>query len=380
MSKKLLLSLLALTLFINDASAWIPDRRRLYEDRDENVYMVIPALASMPGVGVFVGVLGSFSNLWGSGVDAAVTEAQTVGNSDGTGSDIHIRAYALREVPLLIPGLTFEYWFGDIKFNDYYSYLPGRDSPNYLIPYTGEFNYYFLRPSYRLWERRFELSYNLVFFKGYEINSAGQEVLQASHAASGQIKLDFTDDWVDPHKGLRMTYSTNLRAPKKSILGTSNTEEDPRSEQVKTHQYNLGLYLPWGEQTTLALYREWCSAQGLEESDQVITCGFLRLRGYPGGRWSDRFAQTKIAELRYSIPTNLDMDWLLVHGKLEGLQLAGFYEEGQVSPQDDERLTQDIHRSYGAGVRALIDAIVLRLDLGFSEEGPQTHLTIDHAF
>lgn len=376
MPKFLIVLLLAL-LVSAQAFALVPERRRLYEDREPNSYLVIPAIASLPGVGIFAGVIGSFSNLWDSGIDAAVTEAQTIGGEGE--SDIHLRAYALREIPLLIEGLTFEYWFGDIKLTDYYSYLPGRDSPDYLIPYTGEFDYYFFRPSYRLWERRIEVNYNLIYFKGYAINDTGQEVLEGAHAAFGNVVFDFTDDWVDPSKGLRMQYSTNLKAPKSSFLG-EDTDPSDTTERLKTENYQVGLYLPFGDVTTLALYQEWCQATGLEDSEEVQTCGALRLRGYPGGRWSDRYARTRIAELRQTVPMNLKMDWVLVNGTLDGLQLAAFYEEGQVSPEDDERLDQDLHRSYGAGVRALIDAIVLRFDLGFSEAGPQTHLTIDHAF
>ncbi|OGH04000.1 MAG: hypothetical protein A2600_11525 [Candidatus Lambdaproteobacteria bacterium RIFOXYD1_FULL_56_27] len=354
----------------------VPERRRLFENRQENVYMVIPAVASLPGLGVFAGVLGSFSNIMGTGVDAAVTEARTFSGS----SDIRVSAYALREVPLFVPGLTVEYWFGDIQFTDYFSYLPGRDSPNYLIPYTGKFKYYFFSPSYRLWERRIEINYNLVFFKGYSIDSSGQDTLQGAHSANGRLTLDLTDDWVDPAKGVRLSYSTSLTAPHSSPLGTDSSSSSALRSDLQTKSYHAGFYLPVYDRTTLALYQELSETWGKDAGNAQGFGGEARLRGYPAGRWTDRFAQTGIAEVRYTLPYNFEIESLLVHGHLDGVQLAAFAEQGQVSPTRDSSLWSNQHQSFGVGARLLIDAIILRLDLATADEGPQTHLTINHAF
>ena len=357
--------------FAQTALGLIPDRRRLYEDRRENVYMVIPAVASLPGAGVFVGVLGSFSNLGGSGIDAAVTQAQTMGGD----SDIYISAYALREVPLFLDGLTLEYWFGNIQLNEFNAYLPGRNSPDFTIPYTGKFKYYFLNPAYRFWERRINLTYNLVFFNGYAINEDGEDMLTGSHAASGNLLLDFTDDWVDPHKGLRLGYGVTLDAPSKSILGEDS--KNTQAVESKNKDYSATLYIPTGDDVTWVAHQQWFTSSSGEGG---WGGGAINLRGYPGGRWSDRYGKMQALEVRYTDHMSKEFDFVLAQGVLDGLQYAAFYEQGQVSPALDERLNQDLHRDYGVGMRALIDAIVLRLDLAFSEAGPQTHLTIDQPF
>ena len=80
------------------------------------------------------------------------------------------------------------------------------------------------------------------------------------------------------------------------------------------------------------------------------------------------------------MPKNIKLDFLLAHGVLEGLQYALFYELGQVSPVENHLLYEDMHHSYGAGFRLLFRAIVLRLDLANSDEGVQTHLTINQPF
>jgi len=373
-SKKSILLLCWLLISVN-ALGFVPNRRRSYEDRDPNTYMFIPAIASLPGMGTFVGVLGSFSNIADSGIDAAITEAHTIESE----TDIHVRAYALREIPLYFEGLSFEYWFGNIKFTDMYMYLPGRNSPNYVIPYTGKFDYYFLRPAYRIWDRRINLTYNLVFFKGYGVSDDGKDEIMANHSASGNLLFDFTDDWVDPRRGLRIGYSFSMTPPEKSIIG-ENTEKSEDDEVVKTKSLNIGLYIPFGEEFTLALYQEIFEATGKEDSDEVVSGGSLNLRGYPQGRWSDRFGLMRIAEARWHIPTNWKLNWLIINGNVEDIQLAVFAEEGQVSPEKNSRLEEGMHKSYGVGIRALIDVIVLRFDIAASDEGTQTHLTIDHAF
>ncbi|MCP4754592.1 MAG: BamA/TamA family outer membrane protein [Proteobacteria bacterium] len=367
-----------LLIVAGELFAIVPDRRRSFEDRRENVYMVIPAIASMPGAGVFAGVLGSFSNIAGTGIDAAVTQAETIGAE----SDIHMRAFAFREVPLLLPGLTIEFWFGDIKLNDYHSYLPGRNSPNFTVPYTGEFEYYFLRPVWRFWERRFSFHYSLVFFKGYTINDEGNDVESASHSARGTVIVDLTDDETDPRKGIRLRHTTTLKAPSRSVLGKdseSDSSEEEEDELIRK-EYELSVYVPITDRFTLVLYNQRFFAEGREDSDDIVSGGSLNLRGYPGGRWSDRYGETNIVEGRYTIPTDLDMDVYLVHGVLEGIQLATFYEVGQVNPEQNGDLYKELHQSYGFGVRALLEAIVLRLDLAYSDEGNEVHLTIDQPF
>lgn len=360
-----------------DAFCLIPDRRRSFDERRENVYMIIPAVASLPGAGVFAGVLGSFSNINGSGIDAAFTEAETI-NAE---SDIHLRAYALRELPLLIPGLTFEYWFGDIKFDDYNTYLPGRNSPNFTIPYKGEFDYYLLHPVWRLFDRRLNFSYYLIYFKGFSVNEDGYEEEVGQHSARGEFLLDLTDDVVDPRTGIRIRYGYSIEAPAKSILGenSGSTADDDR-EVVTSRGIDLSLYFPISDQFTLVYYHQQFEAKGREDSDEIVSGGNLQLRGYPGGRWSDRFGMTNTFEGRYTIPSNTELDIYLISGILEGIQLAAFYETGQVSPEKNDDLTKDLHQSYGFGVRALIEAIVFRLDIAFSDEGAETHLTIDQPF
>jgi outer membrane protein assembly factor BamA len=355
---------------------WVPERRRDYEQRRPNEYLIVPAVASLPGIGVFGGLLVSASNPGGTGLDVAATVAESLDNTD-----IHVQAVALREVPLYRPYLRLEYQRAHIKLGNLQSYLPGRDSPNYTIPVTAQFDFQMVRPVLRFWERRITFTYTLGYFEGFSFDNNGNEVPEASHGASANAVLDLTDDVINPTVGIRLFYNTRLPAPEESFFG--RTRHQPgliTNNDVTIEQYNAAGYVPLGGRFNLALNSQFFQAFGQESSGRVISGGSPPLRGYPGGRWKDRFGVFAASELRYTVPLNYDLDAYLARGIVEGLQWAVFYELGQVAPHNDSSLFRQMHESYGAGVRALFQAVVVRFDLAMSDEGRQTHLTIDQHF
>ena len=374
--RKGLLVLLMVSL-AGKAWALVPERRRDFDERRPNEYLILPAVASLPGIGIFVGVLSSFSNIAGSGIDAAVAVAESVDETD-----ISVRVAALRDVPLPLPGMTFDYQYGNIKLGNFQTFLPGRDSPNFTIPITAEFDFQLIRPTIRLFERRFNLTYTLSYFKGFGFDEDGNEFPFSDHNASGALFLDFTDDVVDPHVGVRLTYETTLAAPKESILGTSKNTGNifGDDQEITVESYEVGIFIPQSEQVVWVWNNRYFQATGREESDVVISGGSPPLRGYPDGRWRDRYGVFSALEWRYTTETRVELDFILARGIVQGLQYALFYEVGQVSPTPGKLLYEDMHQTYGAGVRALFDAIILRLDVAQSDEGTQVHLTIGQPF
>jgi outer membrane protein assembly factor BamA len=307
----------------------------------------------------------------------AAAAAESIDNTD-----ISVRALALREVPILPPVLKIEYQYAHINLGNFQAYLPGRDSPNFTIPITAEFDVQVLRPVLRLWERRIYAAYTLVYFDGFNFDDNGNEHPFKDYDASAQFALDFTDDEIDPRVGMRFGYSTTLEAPETSIFGKT---ENPGSitgggEDVTVRGYNLAMYFPVSKQLVLVWDNQYFSAKGGEQEGEVVAGGSPPLRGYPEGRWSDRYGVFSALEARYTVPKNIKVDFLLAHGVLEGLQYALFYELGQVSPKENHLLFEEMHQSYGAGFRLLFQAIVLRLDIANSEEGVQTYLTINQPF
>lgn len=375
------LALLALALLLaSPAAALVPERRRDYEDRRPNEYLVVPAVASLPGVGVFAGVLASTSNVADTGIDAAATAAESIDDTD-----IGIRAVALRDVPLGVPGLTLGYQYADIRLGNFRTYLPGRDSPDFTIPVTARFYYQQVQPALRLWERRFNLTYQLGYLEGYELDEEGNEYRTASHSAGTGLLLDLTDDVVDPYRGVRFRYNRSLDAPSRTIFGETDVPADAELASdrggIVTDRFGLTGYAELIESRLIGVWdAEYFQARGREGSDDVVTGGSLPLRGYPEGRWSDRYGVFTGLELRYNLPAHRELDVVLARGRLVAHQFAAFYEVGQVSPTNDSTLYEDMRHSYGAGYRVLLEAIVLRLDLATSEEGLQPHLTAGHHF
>jgi hypothetical protein len=359
------------------AGAFPPERRRDYENRSPNEYLLVPAVASLPGIGVFAGVIASGSNLADTGIDAGATVAESIDDSD-----ISLRAVALQGVPTGIPHLSFDYQWADITLGNFDAYLPGRDSPNFTIPITARFKYQFIRPTLRLWERRIVLTYGLAFFDGFDLDTSGNELPLRQHSADAALLLDLTDDVVDPHAGVRLTFGTTLPAPRSSIFGKDAGTESQfgNDRDIRVRNFSATLYWPATERVVLAWSNQIFAAVGDIPAGEVVSGGSPPLRGYPEGRWRDRYGVFSGLEARYIYPLGVKLDIVLAHGVLEALQFVGFYEVGQVSPQQDHSLFEDMHQSYGVGARALFEAIVLRFDLATSDEGLQTHLTIGHAF
>ena len=110
--------------------------------------------------------------------------------------------------------------------------------------------------------------------------------------------------------------------------------------------------------------------------------GLFRLRGYPATRFNDRSAIYYGLEYRHTLYWNplknftlnnrLDVDWL---------QLVGFSELGRVAPNwNFDELHSDMKWTFGAGMRAMANNIILRADFAFSEEDALAQLFIGHPF
>jgi len=110
--------------------------------------------------------------------------------------------------------------------------------------------------------------------------------------------------------------------------------------------------------------------------------GLLRMRGYPATRFNDRAAIYYGAEYRHTLGWNplkettlggrLDVDWL---------QLVAFGEVGRVAPEWElDTLHSDMKWSAGAGLRVMANHLVLRADLGVSEEDTVVQIFIGEPF
>ncbi len=77
---------------------------------------------------------------------------------------------------------------------------------------------------------------------------------------------------------------------------------------------------------------------------------------------------------------DLDFDIIFAKGFLAEFQIAGFYEQGTVSPNLGKNFWNNFKDSYGIGIRLITGSAVARLDFGFSDEGGETTAYWDYPF
>ncbi|MBK5095038.1 MAG: BamA/TamA family outer membrane protein [Deltaproteobacteria bacterium] len=110
--------------------------------------------------------------------------------------------------------------------------------------------------------------------------------------------------------------------------------------------------------------------------------GLFRLRGFPATRFYDQAAIYYGLEYRHTLRWNplaertwngrLDVDWF---------QVVAFGETGRVAPEWNlSTLHEDMKWSAGAGIRSMVNHVVIRVDLAASSEDVIAQLFIGHPF
>jgi hypothetical protein len=110
--------------------------------------------------------------------------------------------------------------------------------------------------------------------------------------------------------------------------------------------------------------------------------GFYRMRGYPIDRFNDRSVIYTAAEYRYTLRWNPigNVSWLRFL-QSDWFQLVGFVEGGRVANEYSlSELISDWKVDGGFGLRALFAGTVVRLDVGFSNEGASAWAMFGHPF
>ena len=110
--------------------------------------------------------------------------------------------------------------------------------------------------------------------------------------------------------------------------------------------------------------------------------GLERQRAYPSNRFHDRSAINYMAEYRYMPKWNPFPDIPFVNTlHIPWWQWVAYAEVGRVA---DNWSFNDLHKkmkvSVGGGVRAMVYEVVIRVDVGASEEGGQLQMFFNHPF
>ena len=381
-----------------------PERRRDQFPKDFG-YAAFPYPYRLPGIGSGLSFAAGAFNIADTYADAygIVFTGDVKGGAAGVG-DIHL-------VPRT---LILDLGYSSISKAAFRSYAQrgmntGKD--DFRLIEVGDTEYYGARMTATFYDRRFE-TYGAWYQGASRVRSIrdkdGNVIIEAQdpprdrgHTTLLGARVDLTDDYADPRRGLR--------------LDVTRTQSPPRGlgPDYFVMDYNATAYVPFGTRNALALNLlrsdAFVTRQGetdrttLEQqlnlpcgtitdpiqqqscNDFIATTiahnqfgtatslgGFSRLRSYPQGRYNGAHTLFFGAEYRWNLTDErTPFDIFVMKSVRTSIQLALFYETGITSDaRSDLHERKNMRDSYGGGLRIVTaSGVVLRADLAHGKEG-----------
>jgi hypothetical protein len=389
----------------------LPERRK-DQFLSDSGYYIVPTPYSIPGLGSGAILVGAMTNIKQSYVDVY-----------GFAATGDIKGYGLfaTEIHLVDKQLILD--LSKSSFNKATSQVykdrgMSTSKDDYVLAELDRSDFSGARLTYTAYERRFEV-YG-VFFKnearlaairdkdGNLIQATIDSELNQSDTFTYGMRVDLTDDYIDPRAGVRLESSVWHAAPK--------ADDDPDFNIV---EFSLTGYIPFRERDTLALnyFQADTNVKSAGETDPVIIAsdlgldcstgtaqaqadclsyvnntvaqnaygsvgalgGLSRLRSYPESRFSGSHARFVGAEYRWNIIEGSNaFDFWIAKDVRTTIQLAAFYERGAISDNKDE-LWDVMRDSYGIGARLVTKSgLVFRADLATGDEGQEVSIIIGY--
>lgn len=380
----------------------IPERRKSqYETRF--AYALFPCPYSLPGVGTGLGLVGGAMNVGGTTADAYGMIF---------GGDVKGVAVGIADVQLLPRTLILDFGYSNMNaatIQNYGERGMTSDKNDYTNAQFGNITYYGARATATFSERRFEVYgawyqgslqlKNILDKDGVVIVPADNAEVQRGHATIVGTRIDLTDDYSDPRRGLRLDVSRTMTPPKDS--GPDYYQQD----------YSLSAYIPLGKRNTWAfnylrsdarVKREGQTDPDVIEQQQGLDCeqgsdpaqqkfchnvinnmianntygtasalgGFSRLRSYPTGRFKGAHTIFYGSEFRWNLTDeSTPFDILIMRDVRTSWQIALFYEAGTTADKRSE--VGELWRSTtGIGLRMITaSGMVFRADFATGREG-----------
>ena len=228
-----------------------------------------------------------------------------------------------------------------------------------------------------------------IFDPGLEINIANK--------IEFSTRIDFTDDYKDPRRGIRNSLFIDRQ--------TAKTSSEPSFDVVTN---DLQIYIPVLEKSTIVFDLQISDAYVTKKGETNLEVlriknggnenltnaelasntngtslslgGGDRLRSFPEGRFQGAHTIYYAAEFRwnYSSSGGEKLDLFFIQDLVEELQVSLFFEQGSVSEAKSE-LGKTVKTSVGSGFRFLSGSGNLyRADFATGNEGPAFSVIIQY--
>lgn len=407
----LILTLLLLFTGPVVADDLIPERRK-EQFQTETGYAILPIPYSLPGIGAGISIAGGVSNAGGSYVDAYGMVL---------GGDVQGRAIGIADLHLIPRHLIFDIGSSQIDhatINNYSSRGMNTSRDDYTIIGLTDTSSLGGRMTLSFGDRRYEL-YTARYIVESRLDSIrdqdGDIIVKAQdppkNAGDSNIfgaRLDLTDDYDDPRRGLRLDFS-GWQTPKRNI-----------ASEYMVLDFNTTLYIPVGLRSTwvfnflksdATVTKKGVTDRAIIEQEQGLYCsliadpqqkefcdqlvdnmiaentygtatslgGFSRLRGYPQGRYKGAHTRFYGTELRWNLTDEFTpFDWFVIKDVRTSVQVAFFFEVATIADRAKD-IGDEYRIAHGGGVRLVTaSGLVFRADLAMGTEGIQPNMFIGY--
>ena len=394
------------------ADVELPERRKDQFLSDSGFYMV-PTPYSIPGLGSGVILVGAMTNIKQSYTDAY----GFVATGDIKGYGLFATEINLIDKQLILDlSLTS---FNKATSQVYRQRGMNTSKDDYLQAELDRSDFTGARLTYAAFERRVEV-YGVYYNNearlaairdkdGNLIQAAINSELNQSDTFTYGLRIDLTDDYIDPRTGVRLESSVWHATPKADKDGDFNIIE-----------FSFTGYIPLRERDTLALNYFHadthvnktgetnpllvaadvgldCSAgTALEQADCASYVnntvahntfgsvgalgGLSRLRAYPESRFTGSHARFIGAEYRWNIIEGTNaFDFIIAKDVRTTIQLAAFYERGAIADNKDDLWGSNMRDVYGIGARLVTrSGLVFRADVATGDEGQEVSIIIGY--
>ncbi len=392
----------------------IADRRKAQFSTDSG-YALFPYPYSLPGIGKGIGLVGGMMNISNTYTDAYGILF---------GGEVRGASFGVADIHLVPQTLILDVGYGTVNEATIQSYSKrgmNTGKHDYWLVEFGDTEYEGGRMTATFFDRRFEV-YGAWYQGAMKLKSIrdtdGNVIVEARNAPRERghttlfgTRLDLTDDYADPRRGIRIDVTRSQTPPRDSgpdfyVMDYNTTAYVPigrRSTWVFNFLRSDAFVLSTGETNSLNLQKQ----QGLDCSDPTLSAeqkrscdevidnmiannqsgtatalgGFSRLRSYPQGRFKGAHTLFYGTEVRWNLTDErTPFDIFIMKDVRTSIQVSLFYETGATSDVRSEITERKKMRdSYGFGLRVVTaSGVVFRGDLGFGKEGVAPEIFIGY--